>query len=84
MLDINNLYRTDHDRQVFNSLPSPPWLDAAGGPKADPDFIAPSLFSHNLRVNQHIHKILRSQELADRIMEHYCTYISELFFLISH
>lgn len=75
MLDKNDLHRTDNDRKVFNSLPRPRWLDAAAGPKVldpDPDFIAPSLFSHTLQVNQDIHKFLCSLNLADRIMENYC------------
>ena len=87
MLDMNDRYRTDHDRRIFSSLPIPPWLDAAGGSEVldpDPRFIAPSLFSHNLRVDPRIHNILRSQDLADRIMEQYCTYISELFFPTSY
>lgn len=74
MLDKNDLHRTDNDRKVFNSLPRPRWLDAAAGPKVldpDPDFIAPSLFSHTLQVNQDIHKFLCSLNLADRIMENY-------------
>ena len=74
MLDTNDLQRSDDDRQVFKSLPKPSWLDAATGPKVldpDPDFIAPSLFSHTLNVNQPIHRIFQSQNLADRIMGHY-------------
>lgn len=74
MLDINDLFRTDYDREVFNRLPKPSWFDAAAGPKVldpDPAFIAPSLFSYTLQVNQHAHKILRSQHLADRIMNYY-------------
>ena len=74
MLDTNDFQRSDHDRQVFNSLPKPLWLDAATGPKVldpDPDYIAPSLFSHTLNVNQPVHKMFQSQNLADRIMRHY-------------
>lgn len=74
MLDRNDLHRSEYDRQVFDSLPRPRWLDAAAGLKAldpDPDYIAPSLFSHTLQVTQHIHKVLRSQDLANRIMEQY-------------
>ena len=74
MLDANDLQRSDHDRQVFNSLPRPHWLDAATGPKAldpDPDYIEPSLFSHTLNVNQPVHKIFQSKDLADRTMGHY-------------
>ena len=74
MLDINDFQRSDHDRQEFQSLPKPSWLDAATGPKVldpDPDYITPSLFSHNLNANQPIHKIFQSQILADRIMAHY-------------
>lgn len=74
MLDKNDLDRIDHVRQVFDKLPKPHWLVAATGPKVldpDPEFIAPSLFSHTLQPNQHIHKLLHSQNLADRIMEHY-------------
>lgn len=74
MLDKNDLCRTDYDRQVFNSLPKPHWLDAAAGSQVldpDPAFIAPSLFSHTLQANQYIHNILRSQDLADKIMRHY-------------
>lgn len=77
MLDKNDLNRTDYERQVFEKLPKPHWLDAATGPKVldpDPAFIAPSLFSHTtntLQENQHIHKLLHSRNLADRIMDHY-------------
>lgn len=74
MLDKNDLCRTDYDREVFNSLPKPHWLDAAAGSKVldpDPAFIAPSLFSHTLRANQDVRQILGSQELADRIIKHY-------------
>lgn len=74
MLDKNDLYRTKYDRQVFNRLPSPPWLDAVAGPKVldpHPAYIAPSLFSHALHVNQPIHEVLPSKNFADRIMEHY-------------
>ena len=74
MLDKNDFQRSDHDREVFKSLPQPDWLDAATGPKVldpDPDYIAPSLFSQTLNVNQPIHRIFQSQNLADRIMEHY-------------
>ncbi len=74
MLDQENLHRSEYDRQVFKSLPRPQWLDAAAGHKVlepNPDYIAPSLFSHNLQVNQYIHKLLRSRDLADKIMETY-------------
>ena len=74
MLDNNDLRRSEHDRKVFNSLPRPRWLDAAAGPKTldpDLDYIAPSLFSHTLQVNQNTHSGLRSKKLADRIMEQY-------------
>ena len=74
MLDNNDLRRSKHDREVFNSLPRPRWLDAAAGPKTpdpDLDYIAPSLFSHTLQVNQNTHRGLRSKKLADRIMEQY-------------
>ena len=85
MLDMNDLHRTDYDRQVFDRLPKPHWLDAAAGPKVldpDPDFIAPSLFSHTLQANHHIYKLLHSRDLADRIMEHYwvrCFLLFEAF-----
>lgn len=74
MLDMNDRCRSDHDRRVFDKIPKPHWLDAATGPKVldpDPDFIAPSLFSHTLQSDQHIYKLLHSQYLADRIMKHY-------------
>lgn len=74
MLDKNDLSRSDYDRQVFDRLPRPRWLDAAAGPKVldpDPTYIAPSLFSHGLQVNQSIREVLPSQDFADRIMEHY-------------
>ena len=74
MLEKNDLNRTDYERRVFEKLPKPHWLDAATGPKAldpDPNFIAPSLFSHTLQANQHVHKLLHSRNLADKIMEHY-------------
>ena len=74
MLDKNDTSRSDYDRQVFNSLPKPHWLNAAAGPKTldpHPAYIAPSLFSHALQVNQHNHKVLSSQELADKVMDHY-------------
>ena len=79
MLDTNDLKRSDHERQEFNRLSRPKWLDAATGPKAldpDPDYIAPSLFSHTLNVNQPVHKIFESQDLADKIMGHYWVSIS--------
>ena len=69
-----DLYVSEYDRKVFDSLPRPHWFDAAAGPKVldpDPDYIAPSLFSHTLHVNQHIPKFLRSKELADKIMDNY-------------
>ena len=74
MLEQEDLHVSEYDRQVFDSLPRPHWLDAAAGPKIldpDPDYIAPSLFSHTMQVNQNIHKFLRSQELADKIMDNY-------------
>ena len=74
MLDRNDLQRSKHDRQVFNNLPRPRWLDPAAGPKTldpDPDYIAPSLFSHTLQVTQNIYKGLRSKEIADTIMAQY-------------
>ncbi|CAD6573709.1 MAG: hypothetical protein ASARMPREDX12_006213 [Alectoria sarmentosa] len=74
MLDKNDLSRSDYDRQMFDKLPRPRWLNAAAGPKVldpDPTYIAPSLFSHGLQVNQSIHEVLPSQDFADRIMEHY-------------
>lgn len=83
MLDKNDLQRSDHDRQSFDSLPRPHWLDAATGPKlsdTDPDYIAPSLFSHTLNVNQPIHKIFRSRDLADKIMESYWVRIFRAFY----
>ena len=74
MLDINDLHRSKHDRKVFNSLPRPHWLDAAAGPKIPdphPDYIAPSLFSHTLKVTQKSYRGLHSKEIADKIMEQY-------------
>ena len=74
MLDKNEHERTDRDRKAFNSLPRPHWYDAATRSKfldPDPDYIAPSLFSHNLHINQHSHNALRSQGFADRIMQNY-------------
>ena len=72
MLDENDLHRSEKDREFFNKLPRPRWLDAAAGPKTlDPDYIAPSLFSHTLQVTQNIYRGLRSKEIADSIMEQY-------------
>ena len=74
MLDVNDVQRSDYERQEFHNLPRPHWLDAAVGPKVldpGPDYIAPSLFSHTAHVNQPIPKMLRSKDLADRIMKHY-------------
>ena len=74
MLNNNDRYRWKNDREVFDNLPRPRWLDAASGPKThdpDPDYIAPSLFSHTLQVTQSIYRGLRSKEIADRIMEQY-------------
>ena len=74
MLDTNDLQRSDYDRQVFDGLPRPCWLDPVADPKVldpDLDYIAPSLFSHTLNVNQPIHKTFESQDLADKIMGYY-------------
>ena len=74
MLDQQDLRRSEYDRQLFSSLPKPNWLDAAARPEvldSDPDYIAPSLFSYTLQVDQPIHKLLRSRDLADVIMEQY-------------
>ena len=74
MLDEHDLHRSENDRKEFDGLPRPHWLDAAARPKTldpDPDYIAPSLFSHTLLVTQNIYRGLRSKENADRIMEQY-------------
>ena len=78
MLNQYDLSRSDHDRKVFSSLPKPDWLDAAAGSKVldpHPDYIAPSLFSLTIQVDQHVHKLLLCRDLADKIMESYWKYV---------